>query len=196
MFGLFKKKPSFWAWLASHSDRIKAGAPQDMAPEIAAAFERDYRGLVWELGPAKEGPWTFCVSADGDRSRFPAVIKAVEAAPAIPGWTIHAFRQRAPAGYGFRIEMEGHALAADDIWWSAVEEDGGLHLTLWIRGLTSETVSLLAGAAVILLDNALGEFDSVTKIRSLDPQPLPARVPDGLAPFVELPGRVDRLPTS
>ena len=84
---------TFWEWLALNTARIQAQdrrAFQEIADEISAAFHRSYPDLFWEIDHRPQ-PWVFCVSADGNKELFPAMIQAVRGAPAVPqGTEIHA----------------------------------------------------------------------------------------------------------
>ncbi|HUQ70065.1 MAG TPA: hypothetical protein VM165_11105 [Planctomycetaceae bacterium] len=199
MFGLFKKhrtSSDFWMWLAANASRIRAGgrnATGNFATEISRAFERSYPDLVWEITPKESGSWVFCVSADGNPDLFEKVRTAVAAAPSIPDWKILAFRQR--GSLDAVIEMNGQKLVYNDIW-CGVEPDGSrASVTLYVRGLTSESAKTLLGASLVLLDNAVGEHDSVVKISDLDNGPLPAnpKRSETFFPLSELPGYLDRL---
>ena len=58
--------------------------------------------------PSKSGPWLFCVSANGNRDPFGQILRAVRAAPEVPGWKVQAFRPRGPLTA--EIEMGGRTL--------------------------------------------------------------------------------------
>jgi hypothetical protein len=200
MFEWFRKRAgatSFWDWLAANTQRIQAQLrqdPQGIGEEVSRAFERDFPELTWEVTPSKTPPWIFCVSANGNRELFPSVLRAVHAAPDIPGWQVRAFRPRGPLTG--ELQFGDHKLGVDDIWYTVDSSEDGLHLTLWIRGLTPETDPMLSRAALILLDNVIGEYDAVMKVRQLDRGPLPEHPEqqEGLFPLRELPALLDRLP--
>jgi hypothetical protein len=161
--------------------------------EISARFKQLDPRICVEIAPSKDGPWSLCLSADGQRDVFPAVERAVRGAPALDGWVVRAFRQR--GSLGVTIKMTGATLAADDVWCKAEVDGAVVGVTLFIRGLTPENDEVLAGAAVILLDNALGEYDAVMRVRSLERGPLPPAPRDaGLIPLRELPALFDALP--
>jgi hypothetical protein len=201
MFGKFKKNrnpTNFWVWLAENTSRIQAHDGQavaDVSDEISRAFKNSYPDLVWEITPSNSSKWKFCVSADGNIELFDQVKSAVAAAPLTPGWEIEAFRQR--GSLSAVIKMDGRELGYDDIWiWCEVEPDGACaRVTLLVRGLTLDSAETLLGAALVLLDNAVGEHDSVVKISELNNGPLspkPVRSPR-FFPLSELPAYLDRL---
>jgi hypothetical protein len=186
----------FWTWLRANASRIQAAGREGarkVTDELSHAFKKSYPDLVWEVTPNDTGPWILCVSADGNPELFGAVTSAVADAPPIPGWEIKAFRQR--GSLVAVIEMHGRKLGYDDIWCD-VEPDGvQARVTLLVRGLTAELAEQLLGAALVLLDNAVGEHDSVAKISELHNGPLPSkpvRSPT-LFPLSELPGYLDSL---
>jgi hypothetical protein len=196
---MFRKQRSsrgFWAWLAENTRRIQTADRRPAANvtrELSRAFQHSYPDLVWEITPSESGPWVFSVSADGNAELFDQVKSAVAEAPSIPGWEIRAFRQR--GSLEAVIEMHDRKLGYDDIW-CEVEPDGDrARVTLLVRGLTLDSAEALLGAALVLLDNAVGEHDSVVKISELDNGPLPKKPvrSDSFFPLSELPGYLDRL---
>lgn len=200
MFGLFRRKPEpvdFWEWLRVNTARLRSrfqSRPQAVADEIGRAFSRSYPGLAWEVGPNPSGPWVFCVSADGNRDRFPDVIRAVRAAPELPDWKVQAFRGR--GDLTSELEMGGLKLRYEDVWCGVVErQEDGVRLVLCVRGLTKDNDQVLTQAAVIMLDNAIGEYDAATKVKELGRDRLPddPQQQENFFPLSELPVYLDRL---
>ena len=192
MLGWFKKK-SFWDWLAENTARVQSKrAATEMATEITERFRRQYPGLFWEITANRVGAWGFTISADGDRAKFSDVERAAREAPEIPGWKVHAFRQR--GSLDVKIRMGERILGVDDVWCSVEQIAGGVALTLWIADLDD----VVAGAAVVLLDNVIGEYDAVMKVRELARRSLPqstaARAE--LLPLRDLPAALDRIPST
>jgi hypothetical protein len=111
----------------------------------------------------------FCVSANGDRELFPRVEEVVRAAPKLDGWTVQPFRPRGRMD-GVAITLNDQTLAGDDVWCEIekVRRGGAVDLVLHIRGVTVETGDVLSNAAMILLDNAIGEYDAVMRVASID----------------------------
>jgi hypothetical protein len=202
MFGLFgnkKQSRKFWDWLAANTTHIQSGLkrdPQGATLEIRRAFKQSYPDLTWEVSPAKSGPWTFCISADGNPKLFPKVQQAIHDAPEVPGWTIRAFRAR--GSLTAQIDMGGRKLGYDDIWCRVEPLAGGVRVKLCVRGLTPQSDEALSPAAAILLDNAVGEHDAVMKIKQLDRGPLPPnpQKTDAFFPLAELPQFLDTIQTS
>ncbi len=190
---------AFWDWLSRDGERIKSGLARDqqeIREEIHQAFERAFPQLVWEIAVTEDGPWTFCISADGDREKFPLVERAAAEAPDLPGWHIQAFRPR--GDLDCTICMDDKELSCDDVWCAVQPSDHGLNLCLQIKGLDEDNAEMLIGAAFILLDNAVGEYDAVMRIGDVEIDVLPDEpIPHPLYfPLHELPAYLDRAAPS
>src|SRR5215813_3832595 len=96
----------FWQWFRSNGDRLRAvlfgrdeAAREEVSGELREAVEEVAPGLILEMGQAPRGkPQPLVVSADGRPERVDAVKDFVAAAPALPGWTVVAFRPRTEIG--------------------------------------------------------------------------------------------------
>ncbi len=186
----------FWAWLHANASRFQAAggeAAAELAGEISSAFQNSYPNLTWEVTPNDTGPWVFCVSADGNPELFDEVKSAVADAPPIPGWDVQAFRQR--GSLSAVIEMCDRKLGYDDIWCDVNPEGAQARVTLLVRGLTAESAEETLGAVLVLLDNAVGEYDAVVKIAELNSGPLSSEPVRSATffPLSELPGYLDSL---
>lgn len=199
MFSLSKKRRKFgdfWQWLGANTTRIQAGVREGgsgVMDEISEPFKESYPDLTWEVTLSETGPWVFCISADGTRELFEQVRAAVAAAPHIPGWKIVAFRQR--GSLEATINMDGRELGYHDIW-CAVEPVGTqARVTLYVRGLTMDAAEPMVYATLVLLDNAVGEYDAVMKIIDLNTLPLsiPPTKSDTFFSLAELSAYLDRL---
>jgi hypothetical protein len=185
----------FWEWFGERSpDLLKlTDASGGLAQTLDDNLKTIHPGLVFEFGAVKR-PRDFTVSADGIREVFPAVQTVVAAAPALPDWKVHAFRQRGKTE-GVVLTFGPHKLGDEDIWFAAAPAPGpspSVDLALYVRGLPPEKPGAVQEAVYILLDNALGEYDVVTKIRAIDWHPLPSGPQMlGLRPLRELPGFID-----
>jgi hypothetical protein len=188
----------FWQWFAANSDRLQRFQEdqEQLFDELGTELNRVHAGLTFEFGPVEEGRRHFVVSADGIRDRFPAVERLVAAAPDLPGWNILPFRQR--VGTELTIQYGDIELGAEDIWFTAEPQGDRVNLTLYVRGLPPKFPpgrrKMHQGAAFILLDAALGEYDTEMKVGGIDWKPLPKDpAAEGLRPFPELPEAVDRM---
>jgi hypothetical protein len=194
--GCQSKEKKFWSWFQDNSARVlEFEKDQDAVfADLGGELDKVEEGLTFEFGPKDPAGREFIVSADGIQDRFPAVQKLVSAAPSpLPGWKVLAFRPR--KDIGFVIEFDGNKLGADDLWFSyePPEEGNKLDIKLHIRELDAKNEKALTSAAFLLLDSALGEYDTETKLGDIEFAALPAD-PKGqnLKPLAELAPLVDR----
>lgn len=66
---------------------------------------------------------------------------------------------------------------------------------LLVRGFTAKSADDLISAALVLLDNAVGEYDATARLSQVECGPLPSRPERSPTrfPLAELPGYLDRL---
>ncbi len=181
------RESRFWDWFQKNSDQLfhlDIDQP-GLLDELSAQLNRVYKGLTFELGPVEGGKREFIISADGIRERFPAVRRLVDAAPALPDWTIVAFRP--PKDLDLVVQVGAYRLGADDVWFASLPDRDHVGLALYLRGFTKQNEPVLAQAAFILLDSALGEYDVETRVGKIELHPLPEDpVGRGLRPFREI----------
>lgn len=137
------------------------------------------------------------ISADGDYTLFPTVMKICENAPDLKGWKFYAFRQRAPIEKvkEFTLNNGGKELNVEDLKFYPIIENDSLDIIVFVNGLTEENRNEIAYGGLLLLDNILGEYDCVTKVRHYDFQPLPEEQTerDDLRPLYEIADYVDKF---
>src|SRR5262245_12850511 len=191
----------FWQWFRANGNRLRAimygkdeAAREAASEELRQAVEAFDPPPTLELGPAlADGTRTLIVSADGRPEKVDAVKDFAASAPPLPGWRVVTFRQRMSVGDGVVIELQNERIGAEDIWFRVVPADGGLDLTLFVRGLTPQNERVRGLGATLLAEHAVGERDALTMLNSLAVKPLPKTpATAGLRPFGELPGVLDR----
>jgi hypothetical protein len=186
----------FWQWFRTNASRLskllygKDEEARDQAmAELRDASEQAAPGLVLEIAHAgsPEGQHSLVVSADGRPERADAVKEFVASAPELAGWNVVAFRPRMPISESIEIAIEDQQIGPADIWFRVEPDDFGLNLTLHVRALTPQNEQIRGLGASILAQHAIGEFDSMTLLSSLQVKPLqgdPAGA--GLYPFGDL----------
>ncbi len=186
---------AFWDWFKLNGARLAEviygpdEARRDAAMmEVREATEKVEEGIIAEFAQSKEGkPRQFIISADGRPERVDPVKDLVDAAPAMPGWEVVAFRQRMPIGESLEIAIENERVGPGDIWFRVSDHDDGLTLTLHVRGLTAANEKLRGLGASLLAEHAVGERDALLLLRGLDVAALPSDpAAAGLHPFREL----------
>ena len=147
--------------------------------------------LVFEYTPIQEdGTRELAISADGLIKLFPIVENLVENAPNYENWKIVAFRQRIP-GYEMQINNEGIILSYSDIFFRYQDADyGELGIELFIKGYDGS--GLMQNTVYILLDNLLGEYDTVMGIKWIEWMELKENENKKLLPLTNLRNLIDQ----
>jgi hypothetical protein len=191
----------FWQWFEENSNRLQAAACGDdqyareaAMRELAEASEEAASGLVLEMCPRGDGEaHELIVSADSDWDLVDAAKDFVEAAPALAGWNVVAFRPRGNLG-SMVIALAGERVGPDDVWFRVSESSDGLDLILYVRGLTEANIGQRGLAAKLLAEHAVGERDMLTLLNSRAVEPLPETPAcEGLRPGRELVEVFDRV---
>lgn len=189
----------FWQWFQANGDRLRAAmygeddaARQDASEELREAVAVVEPGFILEFGADVDGVRELIVSADGQPERVDPVKEFVDAAPALRGWSVIAFRPRMDIGDSIAIRLEGESVSPEDVWFQLADGDEWLRLTLYVRGLNAANERLRGLGASLLAEHAMGERDAITLLNSLQFKPLP-RNPEsvGLRPFRELVAAID-----
>ena len=167
----------FWQWFLSAEARLRDAHGGDMA-ELEAAVNEIGERLRWvhpelcfEYGMGDDGVYELILSAGGIRSLFPAVAALKQAAPEVPGWRIVAFRPRKASCA--RVQLGEAVLEPEGLWYRLMPDVDHADLDLFVADLTPETLEGLGGAAFLMLDAALGEYDVATRIGAIDFDALP-----------------------
>ena len=169
---------AFWQWFLSAEPRLRAAHGNGGMAELEAAvneigdrLNRVHPELCFEYGRADDGIFELILSAGGIRSLFSAVSALKQAAPEVPGWRIIAFRPRKASCA--QVQLGEAVLEPEGLWYRLTPDADQADLDLFVADLTPETLEGLGGAAFLMLDAALGEYDVATRIGAIDFDALP-----------------------
>jgi hypothetical protein len=202
MLTLFKKTDpveKFWNWFKENEKRLRKFEedPDKYLTEVLTQAKKIQSGLAIEFEPPKNGIINMTLSADGDRTLFPAVKSIIGKAPKIEGWNFIAFRQRMDIEKvkGMKLKAENHELDPEKMKFFPVINGDSLDLIIYAKGVTEENFNQVAYGGLLLLDNILGEYDCVTKVRSYDFHDMPVKKEElkGLLPLIDLVAYVDNF---
>lgn len=202
MFGLFKKGDSienFWNWFSENekSYRNFQDNPDKYLNELLSKVKKIADGLAIELEPPNDGIINMTISADGVADLFPIVQQIVNKAPKINGWRFFAFRQRMPKEKinGMILKAQNHELNPNKMKFSPIVSGGSIDIIIYADNITEENYNQVAYGGLMLVDNILGEYDCVTKVRSYDFHTMPPNADklDNLFPLLELADYVDNF---
>lgn len=187
----------FWKWFQRHESHLRnfPSHPEKYLDEILENLAAIRPGLAVELEPPEDGIIRMTVSANGDRELFPEVEAIVAEAPRLEDWKFIAFRQRMAKDKAENLVLKnpGFELDPNLMRFEPIVSEDGLDIIVFASGITEGNYHQAANAALILLDNLLGEFDCVTKVRSYDFHALPAdkEEAESLMPLLEIADYVD-----
>lgn len=202
MFGLFKKGDPieiFWTWFSENEKTYRnfQDNPDKYLKGLLSKAKKISAGLAIELEPPKDGIINMTISADGVADLFPVVQQIVHKAPTISGWRVFAFRQRMPAEKVKRMVLKAPNLKLnpEKMKFSPIVTGDTLDIIIYADSITEQNYHQVAYSGLMLVDNILGEYDCVTKVRSYDFHNMPPNA-DNLTeifPLLELATYVDNF---
>jgi hypothetical protein len=160
----------FWSWLSANSERLfqmMKGDSVAVITEMGGEMQKTAPGVQCEGMHGNDDPYaSLIISADGHVDKLELVKSIVKSAPDLPRWKVIAFRQRGLIA-DIGISVHGVSVKADDVFFRAFTGGNGeLGVKLFVRGV--EDIEDPRGhAAILLMDHAIGELDSMTTIQSL-----------------------------
>ena len=202
MFGLFKKGDkieNFWTWFAENEKTYRnfQDNPDKYLNELLSNAKKISDGLAIELEPPKDGVINIPISADGVIDLFPVVQQIVEKAPKISGCKFYAFRQRMPVDNvkGMVLKAQNHELNPDKMKFTPIVTGDTLDIIIYADDITEDNYNQVAYGGLMLIDNILGEYDCVIKVRSYDFHNMPPNADNltDLFPLLELAEYVDNF---
>ena len=189
-------------WFKENEKRLRKFEqdPDKYLNEISKEAKKIQSGLVIELEPPKNNLITMTISADGVRELFIIVKTIIDKAPKMDGWNFIAFRQRIDSDKvkGMTVKLGNYKLNPQSIKFFPMPDVDTLDVIIYIKGVTEENYNDIAYGGLLLIDNILGEYDCVTKIRTYDFHNMPTKKQelDNLFPLLDLAAYVDRFHSS
>lgn len=163
------KYATFWTWFSAHSQQLRAmrSGSEPIVDSLGAALTRVHPNLTFEIGPP--GPRRELVlSADGIREAFPEVEALAAAAPkTLAGWQIIKFRpRRQPLN---QLNVDRLSFDPKTIrFLLGKDQPGKVGILLFVPGYTEAQSSLFTQAGFLLLDEALGEYDTEMRVGAIE----------------------------
>jgi|GEM_PF-3655983 len=182
--------PDFWAWFYMNAGAVKdAMGGLEPGEELRRRLAKIHPGLMW--GISKESDtWRLEISADGNHENVAAVMRTVNAAPPIEGWSVVAFRQ--PIA-DFRLSLGSQEVTPETVKWLEMgERPGNLDIAVYVPYPDAKAVREIEQIGSLAIDHVLGEFNAMTKIGGVDFQHASLAVPEAL-PLSALPDRIAKL---
>jgi hypothetical protein len=168
---LFGKKISpeerFWNWFTVNQERLYGvrDGQEPVFKELLAAIRKVHPDITFEFGPVEAGVRSFTISADGLKEAAPAVEKLYAAAPKMSNWKFLKYRQRRPI---HDVQLGPVTLRPADVLVTIQEDGPKAGLGVYIKGYKGKSDQQKIGAAFLMLDNALGEYDVMMRVGFID----------------------------
>ena len=174
----------FWKWFVKNESRLLSMAGEPLVLEAGDRVRKGFPGVMLEVGPETQRPRELLISADGLRENVSKVEEIADAAPALANWTITRFR-RAHEGYGeSELQFGPVSLGKETVRAKLTRmEDGRPDVDLYLEGYNpdSEQAQVYHGAAFILLDMAIGEYNVICLVGEIRFHPLADAPDDSIA---------------
>jgi hypothetical protein len=196
MFKFLKKKDpieTFWDWFEKNRAFYERLADEELGDNLDPIYKEVTNispGLAVEMSRQVAGVRDLVISANGDIELFPLVSEIVEKAPKFDKWTITAFRPRIPEASVLKTDVL--ELDTKKMFFVAAEAEGELEVCIFVENIKGVDERTVFGYGMIVIDNLVGEYDSVMKVKAYafkDLEDAPEDWP--LAPLSELPATVD-----
>jgi len=161
----------FWDWFTKQQSTLRkiTDGDYDLIDSILIELRTIQTGLAVEF--EKNGDEIIMtISADGVEDNFDIVKEIVNGAPKIDNWDFVAFRQPIPREKinSVTITVKGIILDPKTLWFRAVREDDNLYVQIFSDTLTEDNRGDIGYGCLMLLDNLIGEYDCVTKVRGYE----------------------------
>jgi hypothetical protein len=157
-----KRVELFWAWYSEVAQRFYRAIEQERAHDLTAELSGrvdQLGGFAWVFGPGAEGRGhSLTLSGEGDLHKQLLAVYWQARAPALPGWTFYAARQRSASDLGkFQIDEQEFDPKAFWLTPRVDPERERIDLIVWhplFAALEENTRWMLL---YLFLDEALGE---------------------------------------
>lgn len=196
----------FWVWFKAHENSLaEQHGPYDTEfDQLTSRLKTIDQRLAYEITGGNDDKKRIFISANANRDVLPLVQKVANAAPVMSRWEVIPFRPRAtseklqemaipwkPASHGERVDTKSPSVRADEMRYTAQKAGDVVNITLYLidyKGGKEQEYN-----AQLMVHEAVGEYDSMTRIGEITYRPLTKSDSKVTKPLVELPAEFDRL---
>jgi hypothetical protein len=194
--------PVFWNWFKANQQQLfnAEGSRDRVLTELGINLKNIEQDLTFEIGRETNGKREIDVSADGIPELFPLVKQVVAAAPKMEKWKVVAFRQRVspealkelairgePAvGHGERVDI-----AVKDMRASLTRAGDKANVDVFLKNYSGKEGQ--QSMVLIMLQQAIGEYDLVTKVGDIRFASIEEADAKNSVPFAQLGPALDKL---
>lgn len=187
----------FWQWFPGIADEVKAGMksndPQAATERFASEVREKIGGLSWVFGPGRsEDSMSFTVTGEARKARQLLSQYWLSQATDIPGWDFYSSRQPSSieklASVAIQVgetEIDAETLKVSP---QVMVDDQRVDLRIWHQVFEHLPEDARWQISFLLLDEALGEFGTQSKLGNIEFAPDPKAIS-----LVELPALIDQV---
>ena len=160
---------SFWNWFSDNETRLfeyDDNNADETMKEIHENLNQVENGLGVEISKKIDNKRQIEISAEGNIKKFDLIKRIVAEAPVLDKWKIVAFRQ--PSTDGFMLKFDEFELDTSKLFFLPVEQDDDIDIVIYGENFKEYDEKKLAQYGFIMVDNLLGEYDTVIKVRYFD----------------------------
>ena len=188
---------AFWNWFRDNKSIFEKIDSTNEDEKLDLALEHLHTisdGLSIEISDEFNGVRDMVISPEGDKTKFEIVKEIVGQAPLLKGWTFTAFRQ--PAQQDFTLQYNDIAFTPSEMFFYPKIDGDDLDLIIYSKDIRNHDYDIIAHYGLITMDNVLGEYDCVMKVRHYDFRDLDdEKDRTGLRPVTELKAFIDKFYT-
>ena len=187
----------FWTWFPTVADSVAESVESGDASEQLAEFMEAVRervgGLSWVFGPGEaEGRLSFTVTGEGQKARQLLSHYWLSLGVDVPGWDFFCSRQPTPPDQlaELAVEVAGSDVDVETLMVATEvdEENEVVNIKAWHEAFENIEQEGRFQILFLLLDEALGEYGTQTKLGSIEFK----HHPDA-KPLAALPGYLSSL---
>lgn len=186
-----REEARFWDWFVANEADFRALPPsrkEVLLSELLSALQCYDRRLFFQVGGSPDGPRELIISAEGEKSAFPAVNKLVASAPKVDGWRFIALKPG--TGFDFVTRYEDVQIDPAQCWFQPVKSDNGdFGIDVAIPDYPEARARQFENALWIALQTGLGELVLATEVTFVRVERVPPAFDGhGYMPLTQLPG--------
>ncbi|HVY06526.1 MAG TPA: hypothetical protein VHB46_11170 [Burkholderiales bacterium] len=198
ILGLFQSaahaagEAEFWNWFQQNEERLFAGGAgsEETITQLGAELRKVNEAVTFEFGPIfKDGKKEFVITADGNKTAFPAVEALYASAPELPRWIWVKFRPRraviSDMGFGDRFVKSG------DVNYLMFTDADKVGIMLFFDEYNADEEITFGQIGYLMLDEALGEYAVETQVGLIEFQPRTSEFFAQSSPLKNLPAQFD-----
>ena len=184
--GQQNKESTFWNWFQENEDMIFhfESDQEKIFDKLSSELQKVNPSLTFEFGPIKNGKREFVISAAGIKSAFPSVESLFSSAPKLEKWEVKKFRPRRSIVND--IEYGDKFVAAKNVSYQLIRGENKIGIILFIDGYNEAEKTTYKQIGYLMLDEALGEYDTEIKVGAIEFQPRTSKYFLGAHPLNEL----------